>query len=347
MKYADHHIFFIGVESPPQSYISRCESLKINWSYQSKQPGRNSIGFIISIFRELKSLKPDIIFLQGLAALPSVILFRVLRPWGKRLLILVRETQANHLKSRTEWILLASAHVFADNIVHLTNEAASGACYHLKWLYDAKKVSVISNGLNTDYYKPRKKNGQSLSVIRIGMQSRLQSNKDHVTLILAFLLVCKNMPNIQFQLNIAGDGGTRDSIENKVKQLGLEDRIKMYGLLGQEDLRLFLNRLDIYVHCTHGETMSTAIMQALASGLPIIASDVDGVNNMIHSGIGILYHPGDEYDLAEKILCLVDDPVRTTNLGLCAREFSVANYGIEIAVDAYDNLVALAGFENR
>jgi glycosyltransferase involved in cell wall biosynthesis len=346
MKNSDHHIFFVGVEYPSVHYISRCESLNINWSYESKTSGKNRLGFIISIFRKLNSLKADILFLHGLAALPSIIFLRIFTQWGKRPLVLIRETQANHLKSRKEWILLALAHVFANNIVHLTKEAADGACNYLRWFYNARKVSVIPNGLNTNYFRPRNNRRKDTSVIRIGMQSRLQSNKDHMTLIAAFVLVCRKMPSTQFELHIAGDGDTREFIEKKAKQLELGDRVIMHGMLGQADLQKFLNGLDIYAHCTYGETMSTAIMQALASGLPIIASDVDGVNNMINSSVGFLYQPGDEYDLAKKIGCLIDDPAQAMNLGLGAREFAVTNYGIDVAVDSYEKLLSLQDVVN-
>lgn len=341
MRDFDHYVFFIGVEAPLKQYISRCESLGIKWSYEPKKPGRKRLEFIVLVFRELKSLKAGVLFLHGLAALPSIILLKIFTRRSERPFVLVRETQANHLKSSVEWALLASAHFFANNIVHLTSEAASGARQHLKWFYNEKKVAVISNGLDTDYFKPSKEKKKYSVVFKIGMQSRLQANKDHTTLIEAFFLVCQKMPEVRFELGIAGDGSTRSSINEKIRQLGLHDRVEMYGMLGQAELQQFLNGLDIYVHCTHGETMSTAIMQALASGLPIIASDVAGVNNMIPSSAGILYQPGNQCDLAEQICSLVDDSVRAINMGLSAREFAIANYGINITIYAYEKLATL------
>ena len=100
------------------------------------------------------------------------------------------------------------------------------------------------------------------------MQSRLQPNKDHMPLIRAFAQICKCFPEKQFHLDIAGNGSTYIEILELIKQMGLSKFVTLYGTLVKFELLDFLNNLDIYVHCTHGETMSNSIMQALSCGLP-------------------------------------------------------------------------------
>ena len=107
------------------------------------------------------------------------------------------------------------------------------------------------------------------------------------------------------RLSIAGDGETSRDIKNYVEQNGLSDHVFIFGLLDQSALLDFLQSLDIYAHCTFGETMSTSIMQALACGLPIIASDVEGVSNMVKEDFGFLYASESVGDLKHKMKHLI------------------------------------------
>jgi len=102
----------------------------------------------------------------------------------------------------------------------------------------------------------------------------------------------------------------------------------------------FLNGLDIYVHCTHGETMSTAIMQALSCGLPVIASNVAGVSNMVQPDAGMLYRPGDPNDLVEKLDKLIANPGDMDKWRQRARNYAVKYYAITATVDAYEKLIS-------
>jgi len=173
------------------------------------------------------------------------------------------------------------------------------------------------------------------------MQSRLQPNKDHLTLIRAFAQICRCFPEKQFHLNIAGNGSTYIKITTLINQLGLSKRITLYGTLGKFELLNFLNNLDIYVHCTHGETMSNSIMQALSCGLPVIASNVLGVNNMITEESGILYRPSDSEDLTNKILYLVENPDIIEKLKIRARVHAINNYSISSTKLIYENLLKM------
>jgi len=109
------------------------------------------------------------------------------------------------------------------------------------------------------------------------MQSRLSETKDHTTLLDAFALVLKSMNAAVVKLYIAGDGVCRSSLEKQTQNLNISHAVEFTGMLEETDLPQFINSLNIYVHATLGETMSTAIMQVMACRLPIIASDVLGV----------------------------------------------------------------------
>ena len=338
MADALHTVLFVGVESPPNEYTRRCDELKVAWRHVPKVANKGHLRFLLALHLQLAVNEPDIIFMHGLAAMPAVVLLKFFRPKSKPF-VLVRETQANHLKSRRDWISLVLAHWFANRIVHLTNEAATGAALRLGRLIRPAKVSIVPNGLDTNFYTPIEASNVGQGVIHIGMQSRLQPNKDHATLISAFKLLCERHPSRCFHLHIAGDGSTFLAIKQLIVDCGFTKRTTLHGMLDQISLRDFLNGLNIYVHCTHGETMSTAIMQALSCGLPVIASDVPGVANMVQPEAGLLYNPGDLIDLAEKLNDLVCNPVKAQKLRQRARSYALKHYAISATVSAWQALI--------
>lgn len=335
---AKHTIVFAGVEQPPCEYIRRCQNLQVSFFYVSKTAGKGDIDFLLRLRRQLKELNPNILFLHGLSAMPAVVLLKMFY-LGKGPFVLLRETQANDLKSRREWITLAISHVFADRIVHLTEDAAQGAAKRLGRFAISGKVAIVANGLDTDFFYKAPWGNHKRMAFHIGMQSRLQPNKDHVTLIKAFAMVCNRNPDKCFHLHIAGDGATLKNIEDLIKECRIEKNVTLYGMLGQKDLRDFLHNLDFYVHCTHGETMSTAIMQALSCGLPVIASDVSGVNNMVLPEAGLLYNPGDPVDLVSKLESLIASPMEANKWRKQARDYALANYAISATVKSYEALI--------
>jgi glycosyltransferase involved in cell wall biosynthesis len=174
------------------------------------------------------------------------------------------------------------------------------------------------------------------------MQSRLQTNKDHYTLLEAFALLCEMRPDLQFRLRIAGDGNTRTALEEHAKKIGFQANIVFHGMLGQTALKEFLNDLTVYVHSTHGETMSTAIMQALSMGLPVIASDVWGVSNMIDGDNGLLFKFGDRDDLARQLISVINDTNLAAKLSSNARLYATQRLSIVSVVEKYNRI-----FEER
>src|SRR5690606_18497805 len=129
--------------------------------------------------------------------------------------------------------------------------------------------------------------------------------------------VVDQLPGRDIKTVIAGDGETRSEIEALVRDQGLDEHVVMAGMLNQERLLDLLRSLDIYVHSTFGETMSNAIMQAQAVGLPVVATDVSGVNNVIrHRENGLLFALHDDRALAQHIIDLIENPSERLRLAL-------------------------------
>jgi len=213
--------------------------------------------------------------------------------------------------------------VAATKVVFLSTEYRDVIKKKLSLFFSNKRTVVIPNGVDLDVYKPAER--REHTGISIGMQSRLSETKDHATLIDSFALVLKTLPDAAAKLYIAGDGVCREALENQAKNLNISHAVEFNGMLEETALPQFINSLDIYVHATLGETMSTAIMQVMACRIPIIASDVLGVNNMIkHNQNGLLVPAKNAEALSAAIMQLIKQPQLAAELaanrrpGVCA-----------------------------
>ncbi len=336
MPGARHHVVLAGIETPPEDYTTRLDALGASWVHVGKQAGRAHLDFYRRLRRAIFD-GTDVVFLHGVAAIPAVAMMLGRR--GRGPVVILRETEPTQVKTRRVWAMLALAHQCTDAVVHLTPEAAADAQAKLRLLHRPAHTSIIANGLDTEFFSPA--DGPAANgPLRIGMQSRLQATKDHLTLIEAFAQLRTAHPARTLTLEIAGDGPTRPAIEARIKALGLTDTVTLLGMLGREEVRDFLRGLDLYVHSSFGETQSNAIMQAMATGLPVVASDVAGVSNMIRPGLGLLHRSGDAADLAQQMGRLVGDPALARQLGQAARAQSLAVYGAGASARAYEALIA-------
>ena len=332
-KEMEYEALFYGIEEMRDDYIQQCSANNITWVFAKKKQGLD-IKYNRQILRSIKKSNPDIIFLHGSAyILPAKIASFFSK---KKYRIIVRETQANHLKTKAQWVTLSISMILANKIVCLTEEFKDQIKKKIRFFYSDKKVVIIPNGIDLDFYKP---GGNAISgIITIGMQSRIVSIKDHVTLLKAFALLKKRgmIAGNAVKLKIAGDGDCKNALIRLASELGIADDVIFTGMLNEESLVEFLQSLNLYVHATFGETMSTAVMQAMACGLPVIASDVNGINNMIKNGsTGILVPVKNEVLMAEAIIKCIDDQGLRHSLSAKALQYARDNFSNEKMLEAY------------
>lgn len=328
---------FFGIEEIREGYIENANARNIPWYFVKKKPGLD-----FSSYRQIRTIikrsAPDIIFIHGGCYIyPAK---RAAIASSKKMKIVVRETKPNHLKTKQDWLGLVFSLLVAHKVVFLSNEYKEAIRKKFSLFFSKKRTAVIPNGIDLDAYKPHPKKKDEF--IKIGMQSRLSATKDHATLIKAFhLCLQKNPTEKNLWLFIAGEGECKPGLEALTKELKIEDKIVFTGMLEEKDLIEFINSLNIYVHASLGETMSTAIMQVMACQLPIIASDVLGVNNMIkHNSNGILVPAADEQELANAILYLLNNPDTAAKLAAAAYDFAINNYSNNIMLERYKAVFA-------
>jgi sugar transferase (PEP-CTERM/EpsH1 system associated) len=218
-----------------------------------------------------------------------------------------------------------------------------------RWLVEqvrvpARKVRTIYNGVDTERYAPgdrasaRRALGIPMDWAVAGTVGRLDPVKDQAGLIRAFARADRAQASPGHRaLVIAGDGPCRGELEATIAELRLGDSVRMLG--ERDDIPLVLQALDVFVLSSIGEGISNAILEAMATGLPVIATRVGGNGELVRDGItGCLIEPRRQDALAEALEDSFSDPERARAQGAAGRERAVAEFGLERMLAGYGAL---------
>jgi glycosyltransferase involved in cell wall biosynthesis len=188
----------------------------------------------------------------------------------------------------------------------------------------AGQVVTVHNGIPDDVAPaPERGDRGPATFITTG---RLAPIKNHPLLLRAFARVTRELPGTR--LLVVGDGPQRAELEALVRELGLGTAVSLAGF--RTDVGALLATADAYVLSSRYEGISMALLEAMQSGLPAVATRVGGVPETVIDGeTGLLVEPDDEAGLAAAMLRLARDPALRAGLGrrgreLQAREFSLA-----------------------
>jgi len=158
---------------------------------------------------------------------------------------------------------------------------------------------------------------------RLVMLAQLRPQKGHETLLEALAALPDDVT-----LVLAGDGPERARIEARVADLGLGPRVHLAGFV--DDIRGLLTGADVVVLPSRFEGLPLAVLEAMAVGRPIVATDVAGTNELVTDGeTGLLVPPDDPSGLATAILRLLDDPDLARRLGENGRERVTERFGLD------------------
>lgn len=198
---------------------------------------------------------------------------------------------------------------------------------------DDSRFVVINNGVDLNSFKDIEK--ERLYPHTLIMVARFAAAKDHETVIKAMTLL-----NDDVHLILVGDGERKASCEKLVDELGLKERVHFVGV--QSDIPKWLGKADIGIQSSHWEGFGLAAVEMMAAGLPVVASDVDGLKQVVE-GAGILFPHGDYEKLAEEVKKLIVDKDYYSQTKQKCLECS-KRYGIESTVqkyiDVYKNILS-------
>ena len=196
------------------------------------------------------------------------------------------------------------------------------------------QVEVIPNGGDTDRFRPELR--RSVGPLRVLYVGRLEPYKGLETLLQAMTQANK-IPNA-FALRIVGDGSLRSDLERRSHALGLSDIVTFDGWVDRAYIPDCYNSADLFVMPSVVEGMPNGVLEAMASGLPVIASHVPGTEELIDSGhTGLLFESGDATGLADALIQCHSCPGLRKSLANGARAVSMSRSWERVAIE-YTNI---------
>jgi glycosyltransferase involved in cell wall biosynthesis len=197
-------------------------------------------------------------------------------------------------------------------------------------------VRVVPNGVDTDLFRPEpERRSKVLTLLSVG---RLHAQKN-VAYLLNLIAALKNKSEVRAR--IIGDGPERPGLEAAAAALGVTDYVRFDGWLAREAVREAYQSATLLIHASSYEGMSNVILEALATGLPVAASQIPGNSELIQDGInGFLFDPADApAQLADRISSLFHNQSAWDQLSTAARSTIEKRFSWNHAADLYEQLL--------
>lgn len=332
LKKRGHEVKVLVTTKPPinGTIISRQlvnEGIQIDWLNKKK-------GFRLSAFWKvaayLKSEQPDLVHvhLSSLKYLAPVAIF-------KKIPVVYT---VHYISTAAEIAVVRALYrvffsYFPVTPVALSPKMQKMATHGYRITED--KVQCISNGIVLQKYIAKTNwNFQQGKIVFVHV-GRFTEVKNHTALLDVFNEVHAQYPNSELQF--LGDGPLTEEIKEKTAKLGLQDAIKFLGL--QSNVAPYLNNADFFLLPSLAEAMPLALAEAMATALPVIATPVGGIPDMIENGKNGIVCEVSEF--AQNIILLIEHPELRESLGkqaaLTAQNFSVQNMTGQY-LELYQNL---------
>ncbi|HYV09702.1 MAG TPA: glycosyltransferase family 4 protein [Pyrinomonadaceae bacterium] len=207
---------------------------------------------------------------------------------------------------------------------------------------DSSKLTVIHNGIDTDRFA----SGGNLPVVVVGTVGHLAPIKGHDVFVRAAKLVRAHRSDVHFAIigeDKSPEMAHRRSLERLIDELGLNEFVTMPGW--RDDINVVLSSITLFVSAARSEPFGLAIVEAMAAGLPIVATASEGAKEIIEDGVTGKLVPTDNPEaLANAITKLLDDPLERSRLARNAQRVARDRFSlIRMAHDTehlYRNLLA-------
>lgn len=194
-------------------------------------------------------------------------------------------------------------------------------------------IRVIPNGVDLDAFKALQRDWRKPRLLFVG---RVVYQKG-LDLLLEAL---SELGHLEWQIDLVGDGPRRQRLEDQAAQLGIGDRVHFHGWQPRSDLPAFYRQATLFVYPSRHEGMPNAVLEAMASGLPVVATRIPGNEELVDEGkTGLLVPTEDHAALRAALESLVSDAKRCQQMGETARRRVEQGYSWERAGSAYLDLV--------
>lgn len=304
-----------------------------------KEPG-NSWWLPLRLARLLRRLEPDIVHTRNWGTMDAIVAARL----GLLPIVVHGEhgrtmEEVNGDNQRRIWgrKLLAG---WVDRFVTVSHELRD-------WLNQKigvaeGKITTICNGVDlerfcggTDKQASRNRCGLKKDAFLVGTVGRLDPIKDHAALVKAIAELAPRYPHLQ--LVIVGAGPCYDELQTLIETLGLKSVVSLLG--EQHDVPELLQALDLFVLPSKFEGISNTLLEAMACGLPVVATAAGGNLELVADGNnGLLVPKQNHAALCGALLRYLEDPLLAGKHGCAGRQRAEKHFSLERMISAYDDL---------
>jgi glycosyltransferase involved in cell wall biosynthesis len=305
-----------------------------------RRPGRDwRVAWRLA--REIRSRKVDVLHAHQYTPFFYSALARVLLGGGVRLIL---TEHGRHYPDVVRPLRRAVNRLLLDRLADAVNACCAFSADGLARVdgFAAGRIEIIENGIDLERYQAR--GDRAALRDRLGLErqrryiatvARFHPVKDHVTLLRAFAVIATDLPDVD--LLLAGDGPLRADLERLAAELGIDARVRFLGI--RSDVPDLLQAADAFALTSVSEAASLTLLEALASSVPVVVTDVGGNPEIVRNGVdGLLAPRGDAPAIAKALRTLLDDPERATAMGAAGRARVEEHYQLQHTVAAYHDL---------
>ncbi len=260
-----------------------------------------------------------------------------------------RNVNPTHFEFFRDWMPILYKFLLSFSHVRLENNTASGAADYIRWLgLPMGTVEVLPNGLSLDLFG--QSNEVSSTTLRESLDiasetslvvsiGRLSAEKRSLDLVDILLALRKDLPKVS--LVHMGTGPLKDALQARMKSAGFdgsrclgEKKAAMVLLGRREDVFEILGASDVFLLTSAFEGMPNVIMEAMCAGIPVVATRVGGVPDLIEDGVhGFLHDVGDIAGMAQSLARLLTDAVLRRRMGDAGRTRILSEFTVEHLAD--------------
>jgi len=203
-----------------------------------------------------------------------------------------------------------------------------------------QRIQIVANGVDVDRFVSAGKDGRAQLDPRtrhvvFGVVGRLEPEKDHRTLLQAFRALCERRSAVR--LLIIGDGSLRGDLEAHARALGLVRNVTFLG--ARSDIPGLLGSIDVFVLSSINEGVPLSVVEAMAAGKPIVATNVGGLQLLVRPSInGLLVPPADPVALEAAMRRLADDDALRREMGVRSQEIARESFGVSTMIRRYQEI---------
>lgn len=277
--------------------------------------------------RRLRQLRPHVVHTHNPAPHQAAAVARLLTRFPA--LVHTKHGRNNFSTRARRWAEQWAGRM-SDMVVPVSTDAAEVA--HSVDRVPTRKLQVIHNGIEVGDLTCATplRPGRPPRAVHV---ARLNRVKDQGTLLRAARAVADQLPG--FTLDVVGDGPMHEQVHALTAELGLQDIVRFHGF--RDDVGAVLAESDLFVLSSLSEGISITLLEAMAAGLPVVATDVGGNREVVVAGeTGLLVPVGDAAALASAMLAVLTDPDRAQRLGAAGRARVASAFAIDRTVRAYE-----------